>query len=67
MNCPETIKGPFKSAWWKGYYAHAGGESIVDNPYPDHRTKHKNSVTFSRAFRNYWLEGWMARKLEATK
>lgn len=31
--------------------------AYVDHVYPDHRT-YRGAVTFSRGFRNAWLDGW---------
>lgn len=46
----ETIKQ-------KGRKAAMDGKSEKDCPYFDHRT-HTGSVTFSRAFRNAWFDGF---------
>lgn len=47
------------SAWRKGYEAAEGGQPASANPYQDKRTD-SGKVTFSRAFRKAWAEGWAA-------
>ncbi len=49
----KALRGATK----KGYLAHLCHVSRTDNPYPDHRT-FDGSVTFSRAFRTAWRDGW---------
>ena len=52
--------GPFLRAYKKGIMAGAAGLSRELCPYDDRRDSYKNSVTFSRAFRNAWFAGWDA-------
>lgn len=47
----------FEIAWRKGYAAAHNGAKKSDCPYKDHRTK-RGGVTFSRAYRNAWMEGF---------
>jgi len=46
-----------KAAYNKGRRDGLDGKAESDCPYPDHR-KASGSVTFSRAFRNAWYDGW---------
>ncbi len=41
----------------KGRVACRAGAPRTANPYPDHRTW-RGAVTFSRAFRTAWRDGW---------
>ena len=60
------------AAMRKGRHARIEGKPRVC-PYPDKTTDYRNSVTFSRAFRNAWFEGydkafddWTAMKARLT-
>jgi ribosome modulation factor len=46
-----------ETAFQRGYEDGFKGKSKSSNPYPDIRTE-GGQVTFSRAFRNAWQEGW---------
>jgi len=50
-------RSPFKAAHEKGRMAFEAGEPMSANPYLDHRTD-QNHVTFSRAWRHAWEDGW---------
>jgi ribosome modulation factor len=52
-----------KGAYRKGREAYADGKPIERCPYPDWTTA-RGSVTFSRAFRRYWFEGWEDARAE---
>ena len=41
----------------KGEQARRDGKAETENPYPDTRTW-RGHVTFARAFRRAWAEGW---------
>lgn len=56
-------RGPFRSAWQKGYDAYMRGDLTEDCPYVDWRTR-LDQVTFSRAFINAWNDGYMAAEHE---
>jgi ribosome modulation factor len=47
------------TAFKRGWQAAHEGKSLSDNPYPDYRT-HNNRITFSRAYRISWMEGYKA-------
>ena len=66
---PEIRTRAFLSAFNKGRAARREGKSRDRNAYPDLRTSYHSGSTFSRAFRNYWWEGWdyEAGKRWATK
>ena len=49
-----------------GQRARQDGEPKSACPYPDKRTA-RGSVTFSRAFRNAWFEGWREANEESTQ
>lgn len=51
---------PFISAFWRGHITAQKGKPLSANPYPDHPQRHKNRVTFSRAWRRAWTAGWHA-------
>lgn len=55
---PEIRTRSFLGAFNKGRDACRSGKPKRANPYPDHRTDYHRGVTFSRAYRNYWNEGW---------
>lgn len=58
---PATRNRAFLSAWWKGWYAGLSGAAIEECPYPDKRAgNHGQIVTYSRAFRAYWIAGRLA-------
>ncbi len=46
-----------RAAFCKGYLAWYREEGRAACPYPDHRKK-DGRLTFSRAYRNTWGEGW---------
>ena len=54
----QRIRGPFRGVWRKGYLARMQSEPEEANPYLDVRQDYRELVTFSRAFRRAWLEGW---------
>lgn len=54
---PITRNRVFISAYRKGQRAAVYGFSKSSNPYPDLKNR-KGRVTFSRAFRRYWVEGF---------
>lgn len=56
---PEIRTRAFLSAFNKGRAARREGKPKRANPYPDWRTDYHEGVTFSRAFRGYWEEGWL--------
>ncbi len=62
---PKTRCRAFRSAWDKGYRAGVLDQPITVNPYEDVRDTYRNSVTWSRAFRRYWLDGWEAGRRRA--
>lgn len=53
---PTTRNRAFLAAYRKGRDAKLAGKPRV-SPYYDQRT-HRGSVTYSRAFNRYWLQGW---------
>lgn len=53
---PTTRNRAFLAAYRKGREAKLAGKPRTP-PYPDERTL-RGSVTYSRAFRRYWLNGW---------
>ena len=57
---PRTRNRAFQSAFRRGVRDRLAGVPPARNPYPDHGTYYHNGVTFSRAFRRYWTEGWKA-------
>ena len=57
---PDTRNRAFQSAFRRGIRDRLAGVSRRRNPYPDHGTFYHNGVTFSRAFRRYWTDGWEA-------
>ena len=48
----------FTAAFLKGAQARRNNQSRASCPYEDIRDSYKNSVTFSRAFRRSWHDGW---------
>ncbi len=52
-----TANKALLAAMEKGRQARRSGLSEYSNPYPDLRTE-RGSITFSRAFRRFWVEGW---------
>ena len=46
-----------KGAWYKGVHAGLVGQPQEACPYEDKR-KHDGRLTFSRAFRRAWFDGW---------
>ncbi len=57
---PPTRNRAFQSAFRRGIRDRLAGTPRQRNPYPDHGTFYHNGVTFSRAFRRYWSDGWEA-------
>ncbi len=58
-NYPEPRgRSPFEAAKRKGEAARRDGESQDANPYGDNRTR-RGGVTFARAWRRAWDEGWL--------
>mgnify|MGYP002738704299 CR=1 FL=1 len=47
----------FRGAFLKGYRAHQTGAALTDCPYADCR-KSSGGLTWSRAFRSAWRDGW---------
>jgi hypothetical protein len=65
---PANMRGSaLRGAFRKGWEAFWAGRTLLSNPYPDKRTRYQNSVTFSRAFRRHWAEGWRAGEQEASR
>ena len=66
---PPTRNRAFQSAFRRGIRDRLAGQPCQRNPYPDHGTFYHNGVTFSRAFRRYWTDGWEAaeRYLQDTR
>ncbi len=61
---PATRSKAFRSAWHKGRAAALEGFSLADCPYPDRRAgEHRQVVTFSRAFRKFWRDGFESVRL----
>ena len=54
---PATRNKAFISAYKKGQMVAVYGLLKSSNPYPDKRNR-KGRVTFSRAFRRFWVEGF---------
>lgn len=54
---PSTKNKAFLRAFSKGKEAALSGLPPETCPYSDHRTKN-GSVTFSRAFKKYWMLGY---------
>lgn len=54
---PSTKNKAFLGAFSKGKEAAISGLPPETCPYDDHRTKN-GSVTFSRAFKKYWMLGY---------
>ena len=58
-----TFRGrALQAAFRKGQAARENGRSIFSVPYADLRTR-RGAVTWSRAFRGAWLDGWMDANL----
>lgn len=57
---PHTRNRVFQSAFRRGIRDRLMGKSRHLNPYPDHAPFYHGGVTFSRAFRWYWTDGWEA-------
>ena len=57
MDIKRTANQAFKTAYRKGEYARVVGQPRTACPYKDHRGA-CGAVTFSRAFRTAWTEGW---------
>lgn len=56
---PATRSKAFVGAWRKGRLAAIEGKSLADCPYPDRRGgEHGQVITFSRAFRKFWRDGF---------
>ena len=60
---PDNVRGGFRTAWRKGWEARQEGLPRSRNPYLDLRTD-RGSITFSRAWRNTWDDGWLAADRE---
>lgn len=45
-------------AYRRGKAAFEDGDARTSNPYRDKRTPANNKVTYARAFRNAWSDGW---------
>lgn len=50
-------KGALFGAYKKGGAAFLAGQALTDCPYPDTR-KDNGRLTWSRAFRTAWSDGW---------
>lgn len=48
----------------RGRQAYFDGLSIDDCPYPDKR-KSDGRITWSRAYRNAWRDGWLGAKADS--
>jgi len=48
----------FQTAFQKGAAARIAGLPKTRCPYTDRRGASQNCITFSRAFRNTWRDGW---------
>jgi ribosome modulation factor len=60
MKLPDTKNRGFIGAFKKGYQARQESKPRVP-PYQDKRGgRFDHIVTYSRAFRKYWLDGWDA-------
>jgi hypothetical protein len=56
---PATRSKALASAWRKGRAAALEGRTMADCPYADRRGgEHRQVVTFSRAFRKWWRDGF---------
>ena len=56
---PSTRNRALVGAWHKGRAAAIAGSTLDDCPYPDRRAgEHGQIVTFSRAFRKWWRDGF---------
>jgi hypothetical protein len=56
---PPTRSRALAGAWRKGRQAALDGRTLADCPYPDRRAGvHGQVVTFSRAFRRWWRDGF---------
>lgn len=54
----------YVGAYKKGVEAYRQQVPLRLCPYPDHRTN-RGSITFSRAFRRAWFEGWHDARTDA--
>jgi hypothetical protein len=54
---PLDTSVQFTSAWWSGAKARQANKPRFTCPYRDVRAWN-GAVTFSRAFRRFWLDGW---------
>ena len=68
LHIPINATPQFGSTFWRGAAAWQMGKPRSACPYRDHRAgPHGNIVTFSRAYRRYWHDGWDAAKRYANK
>ena len=58
-----TTATHFQTAHQRGFVAGLKNKPVLDCPYPDVRTR-QGHVTFSRAYRTYWFDGWNAGRDE---
>jgi len=49
----------FQNAFWRGVKARRAGKAKHCCPYEDTR-QHTGRLTWSRAYRNSWMDGWKA-------
>lgn len=54
-----------QAAFYKGAAAFRAASDWTDNPYLDHLKKDSRQVTWSRAYRIKWYEGWKSAKAHA--
>jgi ribosome modulation factor len=54
----------FYTAYKKGRQAFNDGKKERDCPYADLRGDYKNMITYSQAWRNYWLAGFRGEPVE---
>lgn len=69
MNLPNGFdkwNRALQGAYRKGYLAYTLGINLSDCPYADKR-KDSGRLTWSRAFRTAWGDGWSDAKLEDRK
>lgn len=59
-------RDPFAPAIQKGREAYLAGRSEKDCPYPDTR-KEDGRLTFSRAWRHAWLEGYRQQRNDSLR
>ncbi len=58
MNTKKRWRGPFTFAFKAGQEARKKGTARQQCPYADKRDSYRKSVTYSRAWRRAWFDGW---------